>query len=383
MGPSNCAIEVRAFDVTRSNQETTYRCEVLADGSARELRYGVTASSGHPRPSLTANWAAIALLIPAMRAGKSLVIRHSVSALLLYFMRTDLQDLLIHFDKGLTKVAIEADIAPAKPREASPMRIGTGFSAGVDSFSALRTFRQAGIAPKLDVTDLLTFSVGAFGQRAGKTAREAFAAAAQRTAAHAEEFGLHSHSVKSNLTIFYAGTPGLEFARTHTFRNASAAALFERELDLYLYASGISYPDLNLSARYDTAHIDPILLPLLSTPELRFVSAGAGTDRTRKTEMLADDPAAQKMLDVCVTPAPKRAAMVGLGKNCSQCWKCYRTMVTLDALGKLDSFSAIFDVAHFRKNVDSALATLRHRGNKGSKIDLAAVELYEASANKG
>ena len=344
------------------------------------MRYVVSSTTGHQFPSETANWAAIALLLPAMRSGKALNINGRVSALLLHFLRTDLQDLLMHFDRGLKRIDVEADIAPNEGRPHGALRVGTGFSAGVDSFSALRTFCQSGVSASLDVTDLMTFGVGAFGESGGRSTEEAFTKAAARTASYAQELGLEAHSVRSNLTHFYNHSQGLGFTRTHTLRNASAAILFERELDIYLYASAFAYPELDLRATYYMGHLDPVLLPLLSTTDLRFISAGAGSDRLRKTELLADDAVAQRLLDVCVTPVPKRAAMVEPGKNCSRCWKCYRTMLTLDALGKLEQFATIFDLEHYHQNKESVLRTLRKRGQKGSKLDQAAVDLYLASS---
>ncbi|MCZ0963458.1 hypothetical protein [Paracoccus benzoatiresistens] len=372
-------IAVSSFDITKANQETTYRCDVHDASGRRELRYVVSSTTGHRKPSETANWAAMALLLPAMLSGKALNIQGSVSALLLHFLRSDLQDLLMHFNSSLKRIDVEADIAPAEGRSCGALRVGTGFSAGIDSFSALRSFRQSGVSACLDVTDLMTFGVGAFGESGGRGTEEAFTKAAARTAAYAQELGVEAHSVRSNLTHFYDRSQGLGFTRTHTLRNASAASLFERELDIYLYASAFAYPELDLTATDYMGHLDPVLLPLLSTTDLRFISAGAGSDRIRKTELLADDTVAQGLLDVCVTPPLKRAAMVGPGRNCSQCWKCYRTMLTLDALGKLERFAAIFDLEYYHQNKAGVLRTLRQRGQKGSKLDKAAVDLYLAS----
>ena len=37
-------------------------------------------------------------------------------------------------------------------------------------------------------------------------------------------------------------------------------------------------------------------------------------------------------------------------RNCSECKKCNRTLVALDALGKLDEYSSIFDLSKYYKN---------------------------------
>lgn len=75
-----------------------------------------------------------------------------------------------------------------------------------------------------------------------------------------------------------------------------------------------------------------------------FISTGGSLDRITKTKTIADYAPAYKYLNVCVTAI----------ENDSTCFKCVRTMLTLDALGKLDKFSAVFDVQYYmnhRKNI--------------------------------
>ena len=52
------------------------------------------------------------------------------------------------------------------------------------------------------------------------------------------------------------------------------------------------------------------------------------------------------MLDVCVANPDKRLALEKL--NCSRCWKCTRTLLTLEALGRLDAFEKVFDLPYYR-----------------------------------
>lgn len=52
---------------------------------------------------------------------------------------------------------------------------------------------------------------------------------------------------------------------------------------------------------------------------------------------------AQKHLNVCIVPEN------GV-HNCSCCSKCMRTLMPLEAMGKLDEFSEVFDLDVYRKN---------------------------------
>jgi len=62
---------------------------------------------------------------------------------------------------------------------------------------------------------------------------------------------------------------------------------------------------------------------------------------------------ARQMLDICINHHH-----TGPKINCSMCWKCMRTVVTLDALGKLEDFSAVFDRATYERALKSYLASL-------------------------
>ncbi|MFZ3036254.1 MAG: hypothetical protein WA112_03075, partial [Rugosibacter sp.] len=78
----------------------------------------------------------------------------------------------------------------------------------------------------------------------------------------------------------------------------------------------------------------PMVDTLFSTSSLRMVHDGTSFTRIGKTEIMARLPVAEKSLHVC------QAAGI---ENCSQCEKCYRTMIALDILGKKKSFAGVFD----------------------------------------
>ena len=85
------------------------------------------------------------------------------------------------------------------------------------------------------------------------------------------------------------------------------------------------------------------LVPLISTEYLEMVVDGCQYRRTQKTENISDWDIANKYLNVCVNTED--------GSNCSKCSKCMRTLIPLDAMGKIDKFSDVFDLEVYRKNV--------------------------------
>ena len=70
-------------------------------------------------------------------------------------------------------------------------------------------------------------------------------------------------------------------------------------------------------------------------------SEGAAKTRFEKTRDVANYPPARKYLHVCTHDD---------GPCCNTCEKCCRTIMTLDALGRLDDFRDIFDVDYYRRN---------------------------------
>lgn len=83
------------------------------------------------------------------------------------------------------------------------------------------------------------------------------------------------------------------------------------------------------------------LVPLIRTENVELIIDGCQYRRTQKTENIADWKIAQKYLNVCINSKD--------GTNCSRCSKCMRTLIPLDAMGKLDKFSGTFNLDVYRK----------------------------------
>ena len=87
----------------------------------------------------------------------------------------------------------------------------------------------------------------------------------------------------------------------------------------------------------------PLSDPLFSTSKTRIVHDGVTYTRTEKTEFISQNALVLRTLHVCFR------GQDGLGQddtNCCRCEKCFRTMVTLEILGKLDK-AALFDRQKF------------------------------------
>ena len=270
-----------------------------------------------------ADHVAIGLLLPAMRRGRDLHIGGEVTDVLLYQLNNDLQGLLRLVYPACNAIRVTADAtAAAGPM---PQGVATGFSAGVDSFAVLTEFALSDDVPEpLRITHLLNNNVGAHGQEGRDLWRERCIGIRRIT----DELGLPLVTVDSNLDDFY---PDMGFLETVTFRNATVPHLLGAGIGRFYSASGYSFEHIAVAGHQRAARVDPISLPLMSTPSLALSSANPAMSRVEKTVALVGRPQA-RFLDVCVVSEP------GEGRNCSSCWKCMRTMLTLEIAGHLDEF---------------------------------------------
>ena len=127
----------------------------------------------------------------------------------------------------------------------------------------------------------------------------------------------------------------------HTYRSVMAVYALQKLWRLYYYGSGIGFQDFSLEKSFvqDPAHYELLLLDCLSTSGLRLISDGGEGDRNDKIEFIADNPVAQKYLHVCIRT----------DHNCGRCEKCLRTLLAIDAAGKLDNFRESFDIDAYLK----------------------------------
>lgn len=314
------------------------------------------------------NWAALALLHPAMRIGADLHVDATLSPQLLDALNRDVQAFLAIYDPLLKPIRVTCrDEAGGGP---GGRLVATGFSAGVDSFATLARYRFAPVHPDLAVTALAVFDVGAF----GRDGAPHFARAVARCDSFAADHGLQSIALATNFDAVYrsraAGAAGFE--RTNTLRNAAAALALEHGVRRYHVSSSFAPAQIGVRETYNSAYLDPILLPLLTTERSALVSACAGLTRVEKTRLVAALPAAEPLLDVCTRPWERAA---GRAANCSHCAKCIRTLFTLDALGRLDAFAAVFDLDLFRARRDRLLDELQASAAGGNTLDIEVVAL--------
>jgi len=256
---------------------------------------------------------ACAFLLPAMKRGSGLRIEGiSLSPLWL----ANAKRLMKIFSEwwGYAPVEIFCDSAGPTDETLSNQHTGLFFSGGVDSFYSLLTSEER--------IDDLVFVHGFDSALADQTRLED---ARQHLSQIAAGTGRRLILLKTNLREH----PLIrEMDWLKIFGGALASAAYtvpgiQRMMISSSYAVGFLIP---CGSHPDTD-------PLWSNEQLAFVHYGTNARRIDKLKAIADHPLVMRHLRVCWKHA-------GRPNNCCRCEKCMRTMLLLEALGKLTLFDA-------------------------------------------
>ena len=301
----------------------------------------------------------IALLPTAMRENETLVCSDPMSERLHYQLRSDLIPALVQAGDLYHKIAIDAPLTTEKFPDARA--VATGFSGGVDS---LYTVLLHGKDCEYPLTHLAVFNSGVY---EGAEYRTNFWRVCGKCDLFAEEQGLNTVFVDSNI----AEVLPERYIDVVTYRLAAFALSIQGLVSTYMLSSGRPIEDFAVDV-HSAAKSDPLTINCVCTESLQFYLSGISALRTKKLERLTEWEPAHRWLAPCIFGEPG-------GKNCGHCKKCVRDLAALYALGKLDSFAPVFDVADYRRHLPQRLGVVLANRN-GSYFRDAAALLREREA---
>ncbi|MBI5860856.1 MAG: hypothetical protein HZB64_01525 [Rhodocyclales bacterium] len=266
----------------------------------------------------------LAMLPMAASLGEDIELALPVDALLLENVKGVLA-LWREWYPELHDVRIHCPVLSYRPSQTT--RTAAFFSGGIDSYFTIARRMPGnafGIPAVGKVDDLLTvwgFDVGVYDEAQ-------FRPLADKLAGSAAAMNLNHIIVRTNLReaaeVFKKSWGPLTFGAGLAF----IGAILERRFGEVVLGSSYPYGGLMPWGSH------PMVDILFSTSSLGIAHDGASFTRIGKTEIMARLPEAEKSLHVC------QAAGI---ENCSQCEKCYRTMIALDILGKRKAFTGVFD----------------------------------------
>lgn len=286
----------------------------------------------------------VAMLYPAMYYKENICIDGNVSKKLYFNITRYIPSIVKAYRREMEQVDVK--IKGFANTNQTEKGIGTGFSAGVDSFSTFVDHFVDEKDPEYRISSLFFFNVGSHGG-GGEKARQKFHARYDLLKPFPESVNLPYVPLDSNLFDFYL--PKWEYD-AGVFCRACAILVLQKCISKYFLSSSDSYSELMYTAfnpmTTDLAEqADVFLNPMLSTEKIEIITDGAQYSRTQKTEMIVKYPPVQEHLNVCVDHWNNHTTAT----NCGVCSKCLRTLIALESLGVLEKFSKVFDIEKYKR----------------------------------
>ena len=332
------------------------------------------------------NWAAVALLYPAMVHNQDLYIEADISPLLLHNLNNDIQILLKVINPHLNQIKVVAGSSqPQEFNQNVKRHVITGFSGGVDSTATYLKYNNPNSSSSLRLSALSIYDVGAIGKTSPSPSFEHLQKHFDQLKRFCDERELLAFGVSSNMDQVYRSTKKkvsygkIFFRRYVSLVNISATLAMQKRVKLYLPSGSIGYSEMELkSTKARIQRVDTISNSLFSTECLMCQSGAAGLTRFEKIKYIFEtDPKSQ--LNVCFMKTSKRNDNY---LNCGKCYKCAETLFDIEAIGKLKEINAIFDLGEYNNNKDQLFESFLSNHSSGMLPMLKNIPLIEAQGGK-
>jgi len=276
------------------------------------------------------------LFIHAMELNEDIYLEAPVSEKLFYNLTNNIIKLYSLLDKDFNIINIHPKELTDIEMNPGGKNVATGFSGGIDSFSLLGDYYFNDLkTPNYKITHLIYNNVGAHGKNANIFFDKRF----DFLKKFGEEINLPFIKIDSNLYEILDSS----FMLSVYPRNVASLLVLQKLFSKYIYASSYTFTDFLTTDIYKIGYLDPLVYAMFSTESMECVLVGSERTRTDKTKQVASLDASHKHLYVCTDTSLDEV------KNCSVCFKCSRTLLTLDILGLQHLYKDVFDLEKFNK----------------------------------
>ncbi len=256
-----------------------------------------------------------------------------------------------------------------KPFENKGDIVATGISCGVDSLYTVATHTNLPNAAG-NITHLAFFDAGSHRPEKGLSkTKEGRREMARKFACDNNFEYIEITSSIPEFIFYHSGN--YSHVENHMYTMLHCVLSIAQGVKYYYYSAGLTYREFNCSYTpakdYDAAYYDLLTLMAASFGPIKFFAAGGEATRLEKLRLLADYTPAHNSLNVCVNTV----------KNDNVCFKCARTLLELDALGKLDSFRNVFDIDYYRQHRSHYLETAYIGALRGNKFFIELMPYFK------
>ena len=352
--------------------ETRIECTIAIDGNEEVLYYSTPIEWGKYLTFERADAFLLGVLQYAMKEGHDIEVKAPVSERLYFNLVNQVIPLLSagFGHKRIKLICHQLDSSVLMADTENPFAVGTGCSLGVDSFGSILYHLQPDTPPSFRLTHLTYFNVGALGNDTEKAT-----VSYEHDLPMIQEYAAYKQmplvQLSSNIGQLYTGW---NFDICHLTRNIGAVMALQKLFQRYVYASSHPTSDLQLSDKA-TGYFETALAPYLSTENTDVIIGQPSFSRVEKTRYIAQYSETFSRLYVCWREVLKNdynGQWVNLNStkiNCSTCYKCKRTMLAIDILGKKDCYSGVFDWASYDRQRDALIGfVLANKDRKGREL---------------
>ena len=275
----------------------------------------------------------VAILHYAIMNNHDIICEAPMNEDLYYQISTYTIDALTKWSPNMHKIMLKSEIDSQRLPCAG--KVGTGISCGIDSFHALALHADIKMN-RHRITHLLFNNTGSHGE--GVAAEKLYNERRNRIESFCSQYGFDLIELNSNIKSVFKQNHLL----SHTYTSMFSVFCLQKLFSVYYYASGHTINDFTIKDTdiNDPAFYDIFLLQSFSTENLKLYSEGVNLTRLEKTKEVAKYEPSYNYLNVCVKTS----------ENCGKCEKCRRTLLALDAIGKIDSYTSVFDVDYYKNN---------------------------------
>ena len=339
----------------REEKERTALCaDITLEGKRQEVWFSVEQCYGCFLTEDRADAFVIGFLTTAMRLGEDICCEAPVTRRLHYQLNTCLIPAMAANMEIYHPICVHAPVTDQPlPCEKA---VGTGWTGGVDSMYTLMRHLSPR-EPGRKLTHLLTANVGTL--ESGHDSRLVNWMAENARAGIAAELGLKVISVDSNIQLLQQEN----YLAVAAFRLPAAVLAVQKLFGVFLHSGAYEFSRFSF-VQENSAYYELLPLTCFETDCTVFYSTGSHISRIRKLEELSGFPPAEKYLHPCIYQ--ERG-------NCGKCGKCVRTMGALYALGTLDRFGQVFDLADFRENLSDRMASILQKSSSQHYGEVLAV----------
>ncbi|MCR4684773.1 MAG: hypothetical protein K5649_04835 [Lachnospiraceae bacterium] len=249
-------------------------------------------------------------------------------------------------EKGFSSINLLGPVTNAPVENAGG--IVTGMSCGVDSFYTLHhnpvnylSFYSGNcILPHTDhIPDVDVF----FNER-----ERTYAEYLSNAKIIAEHHDIPLVAVSTNMDRdYYRGG----YTYSAMYRHSACTLSLEHLFATYISSSsGHREHNTDVNLLGPTQNYEDLLCESLQTETFKYMTSDHEL-RVNKIRAIADDKDFQQYAEVCFNQGVGR-------KNCGECFGCWKTMIPLDLIGKLDQFGNSFNLEKYYANREKTFADL-------------------------